>query len=110
MGKRKATAQLVATMVLLAMVALLSPTPAEAGNLPAALNTWLTGFQAGVVGLGVVMFVVGGAGWLGQKMDMIHSPVLAGTMPWIIHGGMYGGIIAIATGIGLQAAGGTLPV
>jgi hypothetical protein len=110
MGTRKATAQLVATMVLAALLALMQLGTAEAGNLPAALNTWLTGFQAGVVGLGVVMFVVGGAGWLGQKMDMIHSPVLAGTMPWIIHGGMYGGIIAIATGIGLQAAGGTLPI
>jgi hypothetical protein len=97
-------------LAMLAALAVLQGGEAEAGNLPAALNTWLTGFQAGVVGLGVVMFVVGGAGWLGQKMDMIHSPVLAGTMPWIVHGGMYGGIIAIATGIGLQAAGGTLPV
>jgi hypothetical protein len=110
MGKRKATPTVAATMALLALLALLSVTPAEAGNLPASLTTWLTGFQAGVVGLGVVMFVVGGAGWLGQKMDMIHSPVLAGTMPWIVHGGMYGGIVAIATGIGLTAAGGTLPV
>jgi hypothetical protein len=97
-------------MALLATLALLQGTPVEAGNLPAQLSGWLTQFQAGVVGLGVVLFVVGGAGWLGQKMDMIHSPVLAGTMPWIIHGGMYGGIVAIATGIGLTAAGGTLPV
>jgi hypothetical protein len=97
-------------MVLLAMLALLHGTSAEAGNLPTALASWLTQFQAGVIGLGVVLFVVGGAGWLGQKMDMIHSPVLAGTMPWIIHGGIYGGIVAIATGIGLTTAGGTLPV
>jgi membrane protease YdiL (CAAX protease family) len=110
MGKKKATAHVVAMMGLLALLALWQGTPAEAGNLPASLSSWLTGFQAGVVGLGVVMFVVGGAGWLGQKMDMIHSPVLAGTLPWIVHGGMFGGIVAIATGIGLTAAGGTLPI
>jgi hypothetical protein len=81
----------------------------EAAGLGIGLDTFMTTVQTWCVGLGVGLFVVGGVSWLNQKMDMVHMPALSGTMPLIIHGGIFGGIVTIATGLGLTP-GATLPL
>jgi hypothetical protein len=75
------------------------------GGIDAFLGTW----QAWCIGLGIIFFVTGGAGWFLSKMGMFHAPVLDGAMNLIVPGGVFGAILAIAGAIGL-AAGGTLPL
>jgi hypothetical protein len=81
---------------------------ANAGSIGGNINTFLSTWQAWCIGLGIIFFVTGGAGWFLSKMGMFHAPVLDGAMNLIVPGGVFGAILAIAGAIGL-AAGGTLP-
>jgi hypothetical protein len=76
----------------------------------ASLDTFVGNAQLWLTGLGAVFFGVGLAGWYNQQTDMVHLPMLSGVMPMIVRGGIFGGGTALATGVGLIAGGGTLPV
>lgn len=97
-----------AALMLLAVVALGS-TGAWAGALGGGIDGFLNTWQAWCIGLGIIFFMTGGAGWLLDKMGMFHSPVLSGALNVIVPGGIFGAMLTIAGTIGL-AAGGTLPL
>ena len=93
----------------LALAALLCGVSATvAGGLGLPIDTFLTRWQAWVIGLGIVMFITGLAGWAGEKFNTPYQPMLAGSMTLFTNAGLLGGGLVLAGLVGL-VAGGTLP-
>jgi hypothetical protein len=80
-----------------------------AGGLGIPLDGFLTTWQTWVIGLGIVLFITGLAGWAGEKFNTPYQPMLAGSMSLFTNAGLLGGGLVLAGLLGL-AAGATLPV
>ena len=104
MGTRKGMAVLV-TLAILGI----SVVSGEAAGLGIPLDGFLTTWQAWVIGLGIVLFITGLAGWAGEKFNTPYQPMLAGTMSLFTTAGLLGGGLVIAGILGLTA-GATLPL
>jgi hypothetical protein len=81
----------------------------EAAGLGIPLDGFLTTWQAWVIGLGIVLFITGLAGWAGEKFNTPYQPMLAGAMGFFTTAGLLGGGSVIAGLLGL-AVGATLPL
>ena len=79
-----------------------------AGGLGIPLDGFLTSWQSWVIGLGIVLFITGLAGWAGEKFNTPYQPMLAGSMGIFTTAGLLGGGLTIAGLMGLTA-GATLP-
>jgi hypothetical protein len=86
----------------------LSGVPAQAGGLGIPLDGFLTQFQTFVIGLGLIMGLVGLAGYVGSLFDNPFSHVLAGSVGFFTKAGLLGGGTVILGSLGL-VAGGLLP-
>lgn len=98
-------------MIIVSGVALfvgLSGIPAHAGGLGIPLDGFLTQFQTFVIGLGLIMGLVGLAGYVGSLFDNPFSHVLAGSVGFFTKAGLLGGGTVILGSLGL-VAGGLLP-
>jgi len=84
-------------------------TSAQAAGLGIPLDAFLTTWQAWVIGLGIILFITGLAGWAGEKFNTPYQPMLAGTMSLFTTAGLLGGGLVIAGILGLTA-GATLPL
>ena len=62
-----------------------------AGGLGIPLDTFLTQWQAWVIGLGIILFITGLAGWAGEKFNTPYQPMLAGSMSLFTNAGLLGG-------------------
>jgi hypothetical protein len=82
---------------------------AVAGGLGIPLDTFLTQWQAWVIGLGIVLFITGLAGWAGEKFNTPYQPALAGSMSLFTNAGLLGGGLVLAGLLGLTT-GATLPL
>ena len=80
-----------------------------AGGLGIPLDTFLTSWQAWVIGIGIVLFITGLAGWAGEKFNTPYQPMLAGSMSLFTNAGLLGGGTIIAGLVGLTV-GATLPL
>jgi hypothetical protein len=83
--------------------------PGQAAGLGIPLDGFLTTWQAWVIGLGIVLFITGLAGWAGEKFNTPYQPMLAGSMSLFTNAGLLGGGLVIAGILGLTA-GATLPL
>jgi hypothetical protein len=86
----------------------LSGGPAHAGGLGIPLDGFLATFNTFVVGLGLIMGLVGLAGYVGSLFDNPFSHVLAGSVGFFTKAGLLGGGTIILGQLGL-VAGGLLP-
>src|SRR5215510_9063271 len=82
---------------------------ARAGGLGIPLDAFLTQWQAWVIGLGIILFITGLAGWAGEKFNTPYQPMLAGSMSLFTNAGLLGGGLVLAGLLGL-VAGATLPL
>src|SRR5215471_2572381 len=82
---------------------------ARAGGLGIPLDAFLTQWQAWVIGLGIILFITGLAGWAGEKFNTPYQPMLAGSMSLFTNAGLLGGGLVLAGLLGLTA-GATLPL
>ena len=80
-----------------------------AGGLGIPLDGFLTQWQAWVIGLGIILFITGLAGWAGEKFNTPYQPMLAGSMSLFTNAGLLGGGLVLAGLLGLTA-GATLPL
>jgi hypothetical protein len=80
-----------------------------AGGLGIPLDAFLTQWQTWVIGLGIILFITGLAGWAGEKFNTPYQPMLAGSMSLFTNAGLLGGGLVLAGLLGLTA-GATLPV
>ena len=80
-----------------------------AGGLGIPLDAFLTQWQAWVIGLGIILFITGLAGWAGEKFNTPYQPMLAGSMSLFTNAGLLGGGLVLAGLLGLTA-GATLPL
>src|SRR5262245_9479538 len=80
-----------------------------AGGLGIPLDAFLSQWQTWVIGLGIVLFITGLAGWAGEKFNTPYQPMLAGTMSLFTNAGLLGGGLVL-TGLLRLTAGATLPV
>src|SRR5882672_4425473 len=88
----------------LALVLLLgSVTSSLAGGLGIPLDGFLTQWQGWVIGLGIILFITGLAGWAGEKFNTPYQPMLAGSMGIFTTAGLLGGGLTIAGLMGLTA-------
>jgi hypothetical protein len=81
----------------------------HAAGLGIPMDQFLTTWQAWVIGLGIVLFITGLAGWAGEKFNTPYQPMLAGSMSLFTNAGLFGGGLVIAGLLGLTA-GATLPL
>jgi len=81
----------------------------HAAGLGIPLDGFLTTWQAWVIGLGIVLFITGLAGWAGEKFNTPYQPMLAGSMSLFTNAGLLGGGLVVAGLLGLTA-GATLPL
>lgn len=98
-------------MILVSGVAVLgglSVMPVHAGGLGIPLDGFLSQFQTFVIGLGLIMGLVGLAGYVGSLFDNPFSHVLAGSVGFFTKAGLLGGGTVILGSLGL-VAGGLLP-
>ncbi len=79
-----------------------------AAGLGIPLDGFLTSWQGWVIGLGIVLFITGLAGWAGEKFNTPYQPMLAGSMALFTNAGLLGGGLVLAGALGLTA-GATLP-
>ena len=87
---------------------LLSAQAAHAGTLGIALDQFLTQFQAFVIGLGMIMGLVGLAGWIGSLFDSPYGSILSGSIRFFMLAGLLGGGTVILGAMGL-VSGAVLP-
>lgn len=80
-----------------------------AGGIGIPLDGFLGQWQAWVIGLGVVLFITGLAGFIGEKFNTPYQPMLAGTMTMFVNAGLFGGGLVFAGLVGL-VTGATLPL
>ena len=104
-GKKRG--RMLTAMLMLAVLVL--PQVSLAGGLGIPLDGFLTSWQAWVIGLGIVLFITGLAGWAGEKFNTPYQPMLAGSMSLFTNAGLLGGGLVLAGLLGL-AAGATLPL
>jgi hypothetical protein len=81
-----------------------------AGGLGIPLDQFLSQWQTWVIGLGIVLFITGLAGWAGEKFNTPYQPMLAGTMSLFTNAGLLGGGLVLAGLLGLAVGGATLPL
>jgi hypothetical protein len=81
-----------------------------AGGLGIPLDAFLTQWQTWVIGIGIVLFITGLAGWAGEKFNTPYQPMLAGTMSLFTNAGLLGGGLVLAGLLGLAVGGATLPL
>jgi hypothetical protein len=93
----------------LALVVVGLPGMSLAGGLGIPLDGFLTTWQTWVIGLGIVLFITGLAGWAGEKFNTPYQPMLAGSMSLFANAGLLGGGLVLAGLLGLTA-GATLPL
>ena len=93
----------------LAVVIVGLPGVSLAGGLGIPLDGFLTQWQTWVIGLGIVLFITGLAGWAGEKFNTPYQPMLAGSMSLFTNAGLLGGGLVLAGLLGLTA-GATLPL
>ena len=74
---------------------------ASAASLGIALDTFLTQFETFVVGLGLIMGLVGLAGYIGSLFDNPFSHILAGSIGFFTKAGLLGGGTTILGALGL---------
>src|SRR5215813_5829846 len=95
-------------MVVALGLLLLSANVSFAAGLGIPLDAFLTQWQAWVIGLGIILFITGLAGWAGEKFNTPYQPMLAGSMSLFTNAGLLGGGLVLAGLLGL-VAGATLP-
>ena len=81
----------------------------EAGSLGLAFDSFKTQWQAWVIGLGIILFITGLAGWAGEKFNTPYQPMLAGSMSLFTNAGLLGGGLILAGLLGLTT-GAILPL
>jgi hypothetical protein len=81
-----------------------------AGGLGIPLDAFLTQWQTWVIGIGIVLFITGLAGWAGEKFNTPYQPMLARTMSLFTNAGLLGGGLVLAGLLGLAVGGATLPL
>src|SRR5215468_7103287 len=74
---------------------------ALAGGLGIPLDAFLTQWQAWVIGLGIILFITGLAGWAGEKFNTPYQPMLAGSMSLFTNAELLGGGLVLAGLLGL---------
>lgn len=85
------------------------PGISEPAGLGIPLDGFMTSWQQWVIGLGIIFFITGLAGWAGEKFNTPYQPALAGSMGFFTTAGLLGGGSILAGLIGL-VPGATLPL
>jgi hypothetical protein len=91
-----------------AVIVLVAVRASFAGGLGIPLDGFLTTFQTFVVGLGLIIGLVGLAGYVGSLFDNPFSHILAGSVSFFVKAGLLGGGVTMLGALGL-VGGGVLP-
>jgi hypothetical protein len=89
-------------------VSLISVRWAIAGGLGIPLDGFLATFQTFVIELGLIIGLVGLAGYVGSLFDNPFSHILAGSVSFFVKAGLLGGGVTMLGALGL-VGGGVLP-
>jgi hypothetical protein len=92
----------------MAAISLMMAHGAWAGGLGIPLDAFLSQFQLFVIGLGLIIGLVGLAGWITSLMDNPFAHLLAGSVSFFVKAGLLGGGTVMLGSLGL-IAGGSLP-
>jgi hypothetical protein len=93
---------------MVAVMSLVMWPKAYAGGLGIPLDGFLATFQTFVVGLGLIIGLVGLAGYVGSLFDNPFSHILAGSVSFFVKAGLLGGGVTMLGALGL-VGGGLLP-
>jgi hypothetical protein len=95
-------------MLAVGLMTVLSVGQASAGGLGIPLDGFLATFQVFVIGLGLIMGLVGLAGYVGSLFDNPFSHILAGSVGFFTKAGLLGGGSVLLGMLGL-VGGAVLP-
>jgi len=90
---------------MVAVMSLVMVPKAHAGGLGIPLDGFLATFQTFVVGLGLIIGLVGLAGYVGSLFDNPFSHILAGSVSFFVKAGLLGGGVTMLGALGLVGGG-----